>query len=270
MIPSPRSARVCSRRLRCIALLAWFAQVAGLAGQLAFVVGWHLLKWKGCAGSAAVGRLHTLQAMARACPHGQLTGWQPYGSRPSNSPCTCREAEALGCREDAPERRHCALPHGAARRADRAPVPASGARAATEFPALPGIRRLRATRNQGTMRGRIARIIRIRTQWAAQHIPCHGLRLLVQRATCIAHVSSPWGAQVYASLCRDAADGGEPAPPLWRAFTYELCAGLVDKTMTLPEIAAEEVGALPCRLGPLFSKNNQVYLSLVDWCPNWL
>ena len=50
---------------------------------------------------------------------------------------------------------------------------------------------------------------------------------------------------MYASLCRDAAEGGEPAPPLWRAFTYELCAGLVDKAMTLPEIAAEEVGA-PC------------------------
>lgn len=58
-------------------------------------------------------------------------------------------------------------------------------------------------------------------------------------------LSSNWGAQVYASLCRDAAEGGEPAPPLWRAFTYELCAGLVDKAMTLPEIAAEEVGALP-------------------------
>ena len=53
---------------------------------------------------------------------------------------------------------------------------------------------------------------------------------------------------MYASLCREAAEGGEPAPPLWRAFTYELCAGLVDKAMTLPEIAAEEVGALPRRL----------------------
>ena len=50
---------------------------------------------------------------------------------------------------------------------------------------------------------------------------------------------------MYASLRREAAEGGEPAPPLWRAFTYELCAGLVDKTLTLPEIAAEEAGALP-------------------------
>ena len=64
-------------------------------------------------------------------------------------------------------------------------------------------------------------------------------------------LSSHWGAQVYASLCRDASEGGEPAPPLWRAFTYELCAGLVDKAMTLPEIAAEEVGALLRRLGHL-------------------
>ncbi len=48
------------------------------------------------------------------------------------------------------------------------------------------------------------------------------------------------GQQVYAALCREARKSGEPAPPLWRAFTYELCAGLVDKAKSLPQIAAEE------------------------------
>lgn len=45
---------------------------------------------------------------------------------------------------------------------------------------------------------------------------------------------------MYAALCREARESGEPAPPLWRAFTYELCAGLVDKAKSLPQIAAEE------------------------------
>ena len=39
----------------------------------------------------------------------------------------------MGRRKDAPERGHRALPHGAARRADRAPIPASGALAAIEL-----------------------------------------------------------------------------------------------------------------------------------------
>ena len=48
------------------------------------------------------------------------------------------------------------------------------------------------------------------------------------------------GEQVYTALCREAQEGGKPAPPLWRGFTYELCACLVDKAKSLPEIAAEE------------------------------
>ena len=82
-------------------------------------------------------------------------------------------------------------------------------------------------------------------------------------------LSSHWGAQVYASLCRDAAEGGEPAPPLWRAFTYELCAGLVDKAMTLPEIAAEEVGALPLCLGHLVFDTGEVWVGPTA-CSSWL
>ena len=46
----------------------------------------------------------------------------------------------MGRRANAPERGHRALPHGAARRAHRAPVPASGARAASDsVPAQQGV-----------------------------------------------------------------------------------------------------------------------------------
>ena len=36
---------------------------------------------------------------------------------------------------------------------------------------------------------------------------------------------------------------GHPAPPLSVGFTYELCAGIVDKSQSLKQIAAEEVYA---------------------------
>lgn len=35
---------------------------------------------------------------------------------------------------------------------------------------------------------------------------------------------------------------GDPAPPLSVGFTYELCAGIIDKEKSLAHIAAEEVG----------------------------
>ncbi|KAK9821465.1 hypothetical protein WJX81_005867 [Elliptochloris bilobata] len=74
----------------------------------------------------------------------------------------------------------------------------------------------------------------VRTHPSVGIVVCH----TALRAALIVRQFRP---AVYAALCRDAAEGGEPAPPLWRGFTYELCAGLVDKAKTLPEIAAEEV-----------------------------
>ena len=52
-----------------------------------------------------------------------------------------------------------------------------------------------------------------------------------------------------------AEEAGEPKPPLSVGFTYELCAGIVDKKKSLAQIAAEEVRAqllLDCPL-PLSS-----------------
>ena len=51
---------------------------------------------------------------------------------------------------------------------------------------------------------------------------------------------------LYASLlrtagCTNTADTDAKPPPLSQAFTYELCAGLVDKEKSLEEIAHEEV-----------------------------
>lgn len=47
--------------------------------------------------------------------------------------------------------------------------------------------------------------------------------------------------QVYASQWRDAVEAGKPQPPLSAGFTYELCAGIVDKSKSLEDIAREEV-----------------------------
>lgn len=38
-----------------------------------------------------------------------------------------------------------------------------------------------------------------------------------------------------------AQEEGQPEPPLSVGFTYELCAGIIDKKKSLQEIAAEEV-----------------------------
>lgn len=47
---------------------------------------------------------------------------------------------------------------------------------------------------------------------------------------------------VYAARCRDAAERGAPAPPKDAGFTFELCAGLVDKGgKSLQQITAEEI-----------------------------
>eukprot|EP00210_Caulerpa_lentillifera_P001096 g1057.t1 len=46
---------------------------------------------------------------------------------------------------------------------------------------------------------------------------------------------------VYASILRRALANGQPKPPLDAGFTYELCAGLVDKDKSLVEIAREEI-----------------------------
>lgn len=43
------------------------------------------------------------------------------------------------------------------------------------------------------------------------------------------------------ALQREAEEAGLPPPGPEAAFTYELCAGLVDKSSSLQQIAAEEV-----------------------------
>ena len=47
--------------------------------------------------------------------------------------------------------------------------------------------------------------------------------------------------QAYASALKQTEGEGLPAPPLSVGFTYELCAGIVDKSKRLQQIAAEEV-----------------------------
>lgn len=47
--------------------------------------------------------------------------------------------------------------------------------------------------------------------------------------------------QAYASAMKQNAEAGLPAPPLSVGFTYELCAGIIDKSKSLQQIAAEEV-----------------------------
>ncbi|KAG2482692.1 hypothetical protein HYH03_018398 [Edaphochlamys debaryana] len=46
---------------------------------------------------------------------------------------------------------------------------------------------------------------------------------------------------VYATLLREAAVAGAPAPDFEAAFTYELCAGLIDKAKSNVEICKEEI-----------------------------
>ena len=48
-------------------------------------------------------------------------------------------------------------------------------------------------------------------------------------------------AQVYASRWMEAHAEGKGPPPLSVGFTYELTAGIVDKSKSLAEIAKEEV-----------------------------
>lgn len=47
--------------------------------------------------------------------------------------------------------------------------------------------------------------------------------------------------QAYASALKQTEGEGLPAPPLSVGFTYELCAGIIDKSKSLQQIAAEEV-----------------------------
>lgn len=47
--------------------------------------------------------------------------------------------------------------------------------------------------------------------------------------------------QAYASAMKQHEAEGLPAPPLTVGFTYELCAGIIDKNKSLQQIAAEEV-----------------------------
>ena len=44
------------------------------------------------------------------------------------------------------------------------------------------------------------------------------------------------------SLRLEAQLQGKPPPPLSAAFTYELCAGILDKEKSIQEVASEEVG----------------------------
>ena len=46
---------------------------------------------------------------------------------------------------------------------------------------------------------------------------------------------------VYASRWKEAREEGRPQPPLSAGFTFELCAGIVDKSKSLEDIAREEV-----------------------------
>ena len=48
--------------------------------------------------------------------------------------------------------------------------------------------------------------------------------------------------QVYASRWMEAQAQGQGPPPLSVGFTYELTAGIIDKTKSNEEIAKEEVG----------------------------
>jgi hypothetical protein len=57
---------------------------------------------------------------------------------------------------------------------------------------------------------------------------------------CTTHVMQ----QVYASRWRQATEDGRPQPPLSAGFTYELCAGIIDKSKSLEDIAREEVPSL--------------------------
>jgi hypothetical protein len=51
----------------------------------------------------------------------------------------------------------------------------------------------------------------------------------------------PLAVQVYASRWMEAQAEGKPAPPLSTGFTYELTAGIIDKSKSHAEIAKEEV-----------------------------
>ncbi|KAK9829347.1 hypothetical protein WJX72_005307 [[Myrmecia] bisecta] len=46
---------------------------------------------------------------------------------------------------------------------------------------------------------------------------------------------------VYAAVKREAQESGQPDPPTSAGFTYELCAGIIDKSKSLEEIARDEV-----------------------------
>lgn len=46
---------------------------------------------------------------------------------------------------------------------------------------------------------------------------------------------------VYAWAKLEAEKSGQPPPPIASAFTYEICAGLIDKDKSLEEITAEEI-----------------------------
>jgi UDP-sugar diphosphatase len=48
---------------------------------------------------------------------------------------------------------------------------------------------------------------------------------------------------VYASRWMEAQAEGRPQPPLSAGFTFELCAGIIDKTKSLEDIAREEVSS---------------------------
>lgn len=59
----------------------------------------------------------------------------------------------------------------------------------------------------------------------------------------------PCWLQVYISAVREAEAAGKPRPPLSAGFTYELCAGIIDKAhLDLKGIAHEEVGGWLGRL----------------------
>lgn len=61
--------------------------------------------------------------------------------------------------------------------------------------------------------------------------------------------------QAYASALKQAQDDGQADPPLAVGFTYELCAGIIDKEKPLAQIAAEEVQIF-----------RHMHMHMVAWC----
>lgn len=72
------------------------------------------------------------------------------------------------------------------------------------------------------------------------------------------------------SAAREAAAEGRPQPPLAAGFTYELCAGIIDKPhLDLKGIAHEEVRGICCwtvAKGSGEARTRQRAVLIQEWC----